>query len=81
MKKFFIILGVSVGVWILSGILQAFTGFSDYFTVTQKCSLTGYPIAQCISSNNQTKIALISVINILFWFWVIHLLWKWFQKR
>lgn len=80
-KRFLITLGISVVVWLVSGLVQMLTGFSDYFTVFHKCSLTGYPIALCISSNDQTKVILVSIVNIAIWFWVIHLFWGWFQKR
>lgn len=81
MKRFLLTLGLSVVIWIVSGILQAFIQFTNYFTVFHSCSLTGYPIALCISSNNQVKIVLVSVVNIVLWFWVIHLFWNWFEKR
>ncbi len=81
MKRFLITLGLSISVWLVSGLVQAVTGFSSYFTVFHKCSLTGYPIALCISSNDQIKVVLVSVANIIIWFWVIHLFWSWFKKR
>lgn len=71
-KRFFVTLGLSVVVWLVSGLIQALTGFSNYFTVFHKCSLTGYPIALCISSNDQIKVVLVSIANIIIWFWVIH---------
>lgn len=80
-KRFFVTLGVSVGVWLVSGIVQAFTGFSNYFTIFHSCSLTGYPIALCISSNDQIKVILVSGVNIIFWFWGLHFVWNFFQKR
>ncbi len=80
-KRFFVTLGISVGVWVVSGVIQALTGFPQYFTVFHKCSLTGYPIALCLSSNDQIKVVLVSGANILIWFWIIHLFWGWFQKR
>lgn len=80
-KRFFITLGLSVVVWLVSGLIQALIGFSDYFTIFHKCSLTGYPIALCISSNNQIKVILVSIINVVIWFWVLHFVWKWFDKR
>jgi len=79
-KRFFITLGLSVGIWLVSGFIQALIGFSDYFSIFHKCSLAGYPIALCISSNSQAKIVLTSFVNIIFWFWVIHLFWSWFNK-
>lgn len=80
-KRFLITLGISVMVWLISGVIQALLGFSNYFTVFHSCSLTGYPIALCISSNDQAKVVLVSVANIIVWFWVIHLFWNWFEKR
>lgn len=79
-KRFFITLGLSVLVWGISGVIQALTGFSNYFTVFHSCSLTGYPIALCLSSNDQYKVILAAFANVIFWFWVIHLFWGWFQK-
>ncbi|MBI4038389.1 hypothetical protein HY384_00355 [Candidatus Daviesbacteria bacterium] len=81
MKKFFITLGLSILVWVISGILQAVTGFSSYFTVFHSCSLTGYPIALCLSSTDSVKVTLISVANVIVWFWVLHFVWNWFDKR
>ena len=80
-KRFLVTLGLSVGTWVISGVIQALAGFSNYFTVFHSCSLTGYPIALCVSSNDQAKVILISVVNIALWFWIIHLFWGWFQKR
>ena len=80
-KRFFVTLGLSGLIWMVSGVVQALIGFSEYFTVFHKCSLTGYPIALCLPSNDQIKVVLFSGINILIWFWVIHLFWGWFQKR
>ena len=81
MKRFFLTLGLSILVWVISGIVQALIGFSGYFTIFHSCSLTGYPISLCISSNDQTKVTLISAVNIIFWFWVLHFAWNWFEKR
>jgi len=81
MKRFFITLGLSILVWLSSGIVQAITGFSNYFTVFHACSLTGYPIALCVSNNDEAKVVLISLTNIVLWFWGIHLFWKWFDRR
>lgn len=80
-KRFFITLGLSVVVWGASGVLQGLLGFSNYFTVFHSCSLTGYPIALCVSSNDQAKVILVSVVNIILWFWVMHFIWGWFEKR
>lgn len=80
-KRFLITLGVSVVVWLVSGMTQALIGFSDYFSIFHSCSLTGYPIALCVSSNDQTKVVLISVVNIIIWFWVLHFAWNFFDKR
>jgi len=80
-KRFLITLGLSMVVWVISGIVQALVGFSNYFTIFHSCSLTGYPIALCISSNDQIKVVLVSGVNIVLWFWVLHFAWNWFEKR
>lgn len=84
MKRFFITLGLSVVFWLISGIVQLIvqqdTTFG-FFSFGGSCEITGYPIALCISSHDNAKFALISLINITLWFWVIHLFWKWFNKR
>ncbi len=81
MKRFLVTLGLGILIWVISGILQAVTGFSNYFTIFHACSLTGYPIALCISNNDSVKITLVSLINIVIWFWVLHFGWEWFEKR
>lgn len=73
-KRFLITLGLSIVVWLGSGVIQALTGFEDYFKIFSSCTLTGYPIALCISSNNQSRVVLITITNILLWFWIIHLI-------
>ncbi len=82
MKRFFITLGLSVGVWLMSVIIQAFIEAPKYisFFTQSKCSATGFPVTECIKNIPEV---LIYLINITFWFWVIHLLllWGWFEKR
>jgi len=80
-KRFLVTLGLSILIWLVSGVIQAMVGFSDYFKISHACSLTGYPIALCISNNNLAKVNLISLVNITIWFWVLHFAWKWFEKR
>ena len=79
-KRFFITLGISVGIWFTTLIVQAFTEAPKYiaFFTQSKCSATGYPVTQCIGGIPEI---LIYLINIMFWFWIIHLFWNWFQKR
>ncbi len=79
-KRFFVTLGLSVVVWVMSGVIQAIIGFSNYFTIFHSCSLTGYPIALCISSNDQIKVILVSGVNIILWFWVIHFFWGFLRR-
>lgn len=78
-KRFLIILGISVVVWLASVLIQAFRESPKYiaFFTQSKCSATGYPFATCIKGIPEEVIYL---INILFWFWVIHLFGKWFEK-
>lgn len=83
MRRFFIILGISVFVLLVSGILQLVFQQDKtfgFFSFGGSCEITGYPIALCLSSNNQVKIYVTYIINILFWFWLIDLLWNWFNK-
>lgn len=82
-KRFLVTLGLSVLVWLLSGVIQLLvqqdTTFA-FFSFGGSCEITGYPIALCISSNDNTKFLFISLVNIVFWFWVLHFGWKWFGK-
>lgn len=83
-KRFLVTLGVGVLLWLLSGVVQLLIQ-SDrtlgFFSFGGSCEITGYPIALCISSNDNTKFILISFVNITLWFWIIHLFWNWFEKR
>jgi len=71
-KRFLITLGLSVGVWLISVVVQAFMEAPKYiaFFTQSKCSATGFPITDCIKGIPEVFIYL---INITFWFWVIHL--------
>ncbi len=82
MKKFFITLGLSVVVWFISIIIQGVTLNNVKFSLFSgsACEITGFPIATCIYGKNITSLG-IQLFNIFFWFWVIHLFWKWFGKR
>ncbi len=84
-KRFLVTLGLSVLVWYLTVIIQGISGFNAPFNMlftSSICKMTGFPIAECISSGpGEISVWLINVVNILFWFWVIHLFWGWFQKR
>lgn len=80
MKRFLITLGLSVGMWLITVVIQAYAEAPKYVALlTQsKCSATGYPVPDCIKGIPEI---IIYLINITFWFWVIHLLWGWFEKR
>ena len=83
-KRFFITLGLSIGVWVVSNFIQLLNanywpqGFS---LLGSSCTVTGYPIALCLPPYDRIKILLIYLANITVWFWVIHLFWTWFDKR
>ncbi len=84
-KRFLITLGLSVGVWLLTVVIQGITLYKVTFSLLgSSCQLTGFPIAKCVSgSSGEVPFWVIHIINILFWFWVIHLLWggvNWFNK-
>lgn len=82
-KRFLITLGLSVGVWVVSNFLQLFnlgywpTGFS---LLGGSCTVTGYPFATCLPDYQKPQILIFYILNIFFWFWVIHLLWGFFGK-
>lgn len=80
-KRFFITLGLSVLVWLISAVIQAYITFADYLgTFSTGCQVTGYPIDVCTLIGPNIPALPIILINIFFWFWVIHLFWGWFQK-
>lgn len=81
-KRFFITLGVSVAVWVITALIQVYVTFSQYLgTFSSGCQVTGYPIDVCALRGPDVPAILIILINIFFWFWVLHLVWNFFQKR
>lgn len=74
-KRFLVTLGLSVASWILTMIVQAVTTFQKYIgTFSTGCQVTGYPIDVCdLSRGFVVSPLLIIIINILFWFLVVHL--------
>lgn len=82
-KRFLITLGLSVVVWLVSYITQGVTNKGEFgaYIFGASCELTGYPIALCIPSFQKAKLVGTYLVNILIWFWVIHLFWSWFEKR
>lgn len=81
-KRFFITLGLSILVWLISGLVQMLLNKGEFgsYVFGTSCEITGYPIARCVSSYLKLEIILNYLINVIFWFWVIHLFWGWFQK-
>ena len=83
-KRFFLTLGLSILVWVVSNFIQLFNpnywpaGFS---LLGGSCTVTGYPVALCLPGYEKAKILLVYLINIIFWFWVLHFAWNWFEKR
>lgn len=83
-KKILVTLGLSIAIWFLSVFVQFFTFFKVKFTLfsSSSCQLTGFPIADCIyESPDQMPYWVIDLINIFFWFWIIHFFWGWFNKN
>lgn len=79
-KRFITTLVLSSVIWYTSVLIQGFTGFNAPYNMlftSSTCKLTGFPIADCRYS---TSVWLINLINIIFWFWVVHLFWGWFEK-
>lgn len=81
-KRFFVTLGLSVVVWLVSIVIQGITLYKVTFSLFgSSCQLTGFPIADCIrSGSGYLPFWVIHIINIFFWFFVIHLFWGWFEK-
>ncbi len=81
-KRFFIILAISVAIWLVTGIIQGYVTFADYVgTLSMGCPTTGYPIDVCTPSFRKIPVIIVNLFNILFWFWVIHLFWGFIEKR
>ena len=84
-KRFLVTLGLSVMAWVVSIIVQ-FLFKADsinygFFIFAKSCEITGYPLASCIPYYDKQAIYLTYFINLSFWFWVIHLLGNWMDKR
>lgn len=81
-KKFLITLVFSIVIWFISVLIQGFTGFNAILSIFgPSCQLTGFPIATCLFNGpGQFSGWMLSLLNIFFWFWVIHLFWGWFSK-
>lgn len=82
-KRFLIVLGLSVMIWVVSGFVQVFTNRGEFgsYVFGTGCELTGYPISLCVSANDRPKLILVIIANVTLWFWVTHLFWNWFNKR
>ena len=75
-KRFFLTLGLSVLVWVISALAQFLTMYNVRFSLfsSSSCQITGFPIAKCIyQSSDQLPFWIIDLANIFFWFWVIHI--------
>lgn len=83
-KRFFITLGLSIGVWLISTLVQLVFSQNNvqygFFIFAKSCEVTGYPVAMCLPEHNKSMIYLIYLLNIFFWFWVIHLFWGFINK-
>ena len=80
-KRFFITLGLSILIWLVSVFIQGMSLYKIKFGLFSgsTCEITGFPIAMC--TYNGAQALMLQVINLFFWFWVIHLFWGWFDKR
>ncbi len=72
-KRFLVTLGLSILVWVVSLIIQGTTLYKVKFSLFSgsACEITGFPIATCTYSGFQA--GLFQLVNIFFWFWIIHL--------
>lgn len=83
-KRFFVTLGLSMLVWGISLVIQQLFSTDNikysFFIFAKSCEVTGYPLALCIPDYNRVQIFLTYLLNLTFWFWIIHLFWGWFEK-
>ncbi len=84
-KRFLVTLGLSILIWVISMVAQyLFKGDNvnyGFFIFAKSCEVTGYPLARCVPDYDKGQIYLTYLINLVFWFWVLHFGWKWFEKR
>lgn len=81
-KRFLVTLGLSILVWMVSMVVQVYSTFGKSIgTFSTGCRVTGYPIDGCMIQGSYIPPILIMMINITFWFWVIHLFWSWVDKK
>jgi hypothetical protein len=82
-KRFFITLGLSILIWIISFFIQALNptywsgGFMD---AGGGCSATGYPLDTCRMPGNIPSVLAV-LVNIVFWYWLVHLISGVFFKK
>lgn len=81
-KRFFVTLGLSVAVWLITAIFQAFGTFGKYVSMfSSGCQVTGYPVDVCMIEGPNIPPIVVIIVNILFWFWGIHFFWSFFKGR
>lgn len=82
-KRFLITLGLSVGVWVITNFIQLFNfGYwpLSFSLLGESCTVTGYPFAACLPDHQKFQILTLYLVNIFFWFWVVHLVWGFFGE-
>lgn len=80
-KRFLLTLVLSVVVWVVTVVIQLFSTFARFIgTFSTGCQVTGYPIDICELPSRNVPAFLVIIVNITFWFWIIHLFWGWFVK-
>ena len=81
-KRFFITLGLSIFIWFMGSVYQAFATFGKYIgTFSSGCQVTGYPIDICEVGVINIPSVLVIIFNIAFWFWLIHFFWNIFSRK
>lgn len=82
-KRFFITLGLSVFIWVISIFIQFFAGINVKYSLFSgdRCQLTGFPIADCLYSSSPIPFWAIHAVNISMWFLIISLLATFLKRR
>lgn len=77
-KRFLITFILSLFILVITGLIQLFDTEEWNFLLLEgtSCTGTGYPVAVCLSNTSSGLLFSISLVNIIFWFGVINILYS-----